>query len=370
MKIALVHDWFNTKLGGAERVALELAKLFPEAPVYTLMFNKSKFGDLIDPARIRTSFLQRLPVGLKNRPRYLLPLIPRAVASFDFKGYEMVISSSSAWVKNIKHPNHTIHICYCHSPMRFAWDYKDKYMAEQRVDPIQKTGGVILREYVKRWDKRGSLGVDYWIANSVTVAERIKRYYQRTAEVVYPPVDTSSFKPIPKSQKQNFYLTAGMLTPYKKIDLVITAFNISGRRLIVMGEGTEYDRLSKLANDNVQLVGFVDEAAKRRLFAQARGLIFPAEEDFGIAPIEAMASGTPVIAYGAGGLTETVVEGKTGLFFERQTPQAINQTLDRFEGMDFYPPDLTNQAARFDRSVFRHKIKSIVQQVTSDVSSK
>ncbi len=362
MKIALVHDWFNQKHGGGENVALELAKLFPEAPMYTLLFNASKFGHLIEPSRVRTSRLQSLPQWLQSHPRYLLPLIPAAVGGFNFDEFDLVLSSSVAFVKNIKHSDNTYHICYCHSPMRFAWDYGAKYLGEQRIDPLQRWVGRLIRNRIKRWDLKGNKGVNLWIANSQTVADRIERYYHQESEVIYPPVDTSSFSPIAKTAKQDFYITASMLTAYKKLDLVITAFNLSGRKLLVMGEGPDQQRLQKLANHNVKLIGYVDQPRMSQLLSQAKGLIFPSEEDFGIAPVEAMASGTPVIAYGKGGLTETVVPGKTGVLFHEQTAQALNQALEYFEGLEFYPPDLVAQAAKFDRSVFGDRIKLIVKQ--------
>lgn len=363
-RIALVHDWLNQKIGGAERVLFELADLFPQAPIYTLLYNPAKFEKLIPPARVRTSILQRAPASLRRRPRYLLPLVPKAVEALDLAGFDIVISSSTGYVKNIQTLEHTFHICYCHSPLRYAWDYWEKYLVEQRLDPVRRLVASNLRRRIKRWDSSGTDRVDMWLANSQTVARRIKDFYHQSARVIYPPVATSNFKPIPPKQKQNFYITMGLLTPYKKIDLAITACNLSRRRLLVLGEGSENKRLQKLASDNVKLLGFVNENRRRHLLSQARGLIFPSLEDFGIAPVEAMAAGTPVIAYGAGGLTETIVDGKTGIFFKPQTPQALNAALDRFESLEFYQPDLINQARKFDARVFRDSIKNIIDEVT------
>ncbi|MBI4101076.1 glycosyltransferase [Candidatus Microgenomates bacterium] len=365
LKIALVHDWFNQTIGGAERVALELADMFPEAPIYTLIFNQTKFASLLNLKRIHTASLTRLAGWLKRRPRYLLPRIPKAVASFNFDAFDIVVSSSSAFVKNIRHSPQTFHICYCHTPMRFAWDYGPHYLAEQRLDPLRRAYVKRLVTKIRQWDLQGSQGVDLWLANSRTVAARIKKFYGQSAQVVYPPVDTATFQPLPSRQKQAFYITLGTLTPYKKIDLVITACNLTNRPLVVVGEGPEKSRLQKLAAGTIKFTGYVDATKKRKLLAQARALIFPSEEDFGIAPIEAMASGTPVVAYRKGGLTETVIDQRTGIFFDRQTPQALNEALDAFEQMTFMPADLTRQARLFDRSVFRRQIAGIVDQVAA-----
>ncbi len=360
MRVALVHDWFNQRVGGAERVAFELARLYPEAPIYTLIFNQRRFGNYINPDRVRTSFLQKLPPILLSHPRYLLPLIPMAVSNLKIEGFDAIISSSLGFAKNIKHPSASRHICYCHSPMRFAWDYRDQYLTEQKLDPIRRFAANNLTKWIRQWDLAGNEGVDTWLANSQTVANRIEHYYSKTATVVYPPIDTDSFKPSVKQKKADFYITVSMLTPYKKIDLVIKAFNQSGRRLIVLGDGPARNRLVAQAAANIEFLGFVSELKKKQLLRLARGLVFPNEEDFGIAIVEAMAAGTPVIAYAKGGATETIIDHETGILFKHQTTRALNRAVDKLEATRFSRTNLLEQASKFDASRFDKAIKQAV----------
>lgn len=361
MKIALVHDWLNQKVGGGERVLLELARIYPEAPIYTLVYNQAKFGNLIDRHRVQSSRLQRLPKWLHQHPRYLLPLIPGAIKQWNFDEFDIVLTSSVAFVKNIKHSAGTTHICYCHSPMRFAWDYADRYLDEQKLDPVRRLAASKILDRVRRWDLEGSAGVNVWLANSKTVADRIKKFYNATAQVIYPPVAVHKFKPSKLVKKSDFYLIAASLTPYKKIDLAIKAFNASGRKLVIIGDGPQRKRLQKMCEPNIRLLGYVPEAKKIKLLQQAKALIFPNEEDFGIAPIEAMAAGTPVIAYGSGGLTETIIDGKTGSFFTEQTAKALNQAITKAEQTRFLFGDLIGQARNFTTEKFSSSIMEVVK---------
>ncbi|MBI3983881.1 glycosyltransferase [Candidatus Microgenomates bacterium] len=360
MALALAHDWFNTKAGGGEQVALALAELFPTAPMFTLIYNQAKFGNRLAAQRRHVSWLNRLPRFLLNRPRYLLPLVPAAVKSLDFSDYNVILSSSVAFMKNLRRPQGSTHICYCHSPMRFAWDYAGPYMAEQRIDPLRQLGARLLRRYVKAWDRRGSKTVDVWLAKSRLVAERIQRFYGQAATVVYPPVDTAIFKPGPDVTKQAYYVTMAMLTPYKKLDIAIKAFNQNGQRLVVIGDGPDRSRLTKLAGPNIEFAGYVDGQHKIKLLQGARGLIYPNEEDFGIAPVEAMAAGTPVIAYGRGGVTESVLDGRTGILFSQQTVASLQAALVKAEATQWRASELWQQAQRFDRQIFAARIKEIV----------
>lgn len=359
MKIAIMHDWFITRPRGAERVALQLAQLFPEAPIYTLLWRPEYYKKLIDPGRIRTSFLQKLPNSLRQRQRYLLPLIPAAIKSLKFSEYDVVISSSSAWAKNIVTGFNTTHICYCHTPMRFAWDYEQQYLEEQQLGQVREKLARHTINWVKRWDMVGSSRVNYWLANSHTTAARIKKYYSHHARVIYPPVEVSKFKTAPKN---DFYVTLSGLTPYKKVDLAIEACNLGARKLKVIGEGPERTRLEALAGPTVEFLGYVNKQRRNKLLAEARGMIFPSEEDFGIAPVEAMASGTPVIGYNHGGLTETIINGKTGLLFSKQTVEGLSEALDKFESMQFDRRALVNQASRFDEAIFNRKILEVVNK--------
>lgn len=361
-KIAIVHDWFNTRVGGAERVAIALAKLFPEAPVYTLIYNRSKFQKILPAARVRTSFLQKIPRVILNHPKYLLPLIPQAVASFDFSEFDIVISSSFGFVKNVKTPKHTIHICYCHTPMRFVWDYRNKYLAEIGFGRLRARAINPLINSIKRWDISGSQGVDIWLANSKNVAKRIDRFYGKTAEVIYPPVEVGSYKQLRKVKKKNFFVTASALTPYKKVDVLIRAANRGGWQLKVLGDGPQKKSLQKLAGRNVEILGFVGERKKRQLFTQARAFMFAADEDFGIAPIEAMAAGTPVIALRKGGLAETVTY-KTGILFDSATPEHVSRAVKKFNKSSFKTQDLYNHANKYSSAKFNSRIRKIITNV-------
>ena len=352
MKVALVHDWLNTKRGGAEKVLEVMAEAFPDAPIYTLIHNQELFP--YDRDRVHTSQLQRLPKHVKDRSRYTLPLIPSAIESWDFSDFDLVLSSSSAFTKNIITPETTHHICYCHTPARFVWDYWPQYLDEQNVGPIRRS---YIRRQAKKfrlWDYAGAARVDAFLANSNTTAQRIEKFYRREAEVVHPPVEMPAKK---DAVKEDYYITLGMLTPYKKIDLAIEAFNISGKKLKVIGDGPDYSRLKQLAGDNIEFVGFLSRDEKDEVVAKAKGLVFPNKEDFGIAPVEAMALGTPVIAYGYGGVTETVSHGQTGIFFQQQTPKDLNQAVDQVEETDFDVQKLRSQSEKFHTQRFVEKIK-------------
>ena len=353
MKVALAHDWLNTRLGGAEHVLEVLAKLFPDAPIYTLIYNGQIAGKTFPKDRIITSKLQSKPDWLKRRSRYLLPLIPAAVEELDFRGYDLVISSSGAWMKNILTPTNTKHLCYCHSPMRFVWDYWPKYLDEQHVGPIRSLAIRQITSYLRVWDRDGVARVDQFLANSETTARRIKKFYDRDSAVVYPPVNLDDLNPTDK--KADYLLTAGALTPYKKWDIAIESANILGKHLVVIGEGPDRARLEKLAGPTVEFTGYVTRKELVRHYAKAQALLFPQEEDFGIAAVEALASGTPVIAYQKGGATE-IVSDSTGVFFDEQTPDALAKAVQKLDKLAFDQKSLITQASRFDTATFEKKI--------------
>lgn len=367
-KVAIVHDWLNTKFGGAENVLVELAQLFPDAPIYTLLYNPEVCGAAIDRQRIRPSLLQRAPHWLRQRPRYLLPLIPMAIEQFDLSDYDVVISSSSAWAKGVITRPETLHICYCHTPMRFVWDYWPAYLDEQRVGPIRRIVIRLLTSRLRLWDYYSAARVDHWVANSHTVAARIRKYYHQAVDaVIYPGADTAQFHPAAHSTKTDnanaYYLTLCSLTPYKKVDLAIAACNRLGQRLIVAGDGADRARLERLAGPTIEFAGRVDGSRRADLLAGATALVLPNEEDFGITPIEAMASGTPVIAYNRGGFTETVVDGKTGVLFEPQSVEALTTALKNFKREHYRTADLTAQAAQFTTGEFRRRFMAYVEKV-------
>ena len=361
MRVAIVHDWLNTKFGGAENVAAELAALFPDAPVYTLLYDRELVGARIHPGRVRPSFLQKLPRWLQQRSRYLLPLIPVAIEQFDLSRYDVVISSSSAFAKGVITRPETLHICYCHTPMRFVWDYWPGYIEEQHVGPLRRGSIHLLTSRLRLWDYYSAARVDKWVANSHTTAQRIKKYYHQEADaVIYPGADTSQFAPATKPG--NYFVTLSSLTPYKKVDVAIAACNRLEQRLIVVGDGADRQRLERLAGPTIEFAGRVSDAERAHLLGGAQALLFANEEDFGIAPIEAMASGTPVIAYDKGGLTETVVPGKTGVLFQPQTVEALMAAIQRFKRSDFTAADLTHQAAQFTTAAFGKHIKAYVEK--------
>lgn len=358
MKVAIVHDWLNTKRGGGENVLLELAALYPEAPIYTLLFNEANYHDVLDPKRVRASWLQKLPGWLRNRSRYLLPLIPIAIESFDFSEYDVVISSSSAFAKGVITRPETVHICYCHTPMRFVWDYWPRYVDEQHVGPLRRTAIHRLTSRLRLWDYYSSARVDVWLANSRTTAKRIQKYYKQPSEIIYPGVVTADFEA--SDTKGDYYVTLGSLTPYKKFDMAIQAANKLGRNLTVIGDGADRGRLEALAGSTVTFSGRVSDDERKRLLAGAKAMIFASEEDFGIAPVEAMASGTPVIAYNRGGLTETVIDGVTGAFFNKPTVDSLAAAMTKADDMTYTAASLRKHAEQFDVAVFRTQIKKAV----------
>ncbi|MGI8848309.1 MAG: glycosyltransferase [Candidatus Dormibacteria bacterium] len=355
-RVAIVHDWLDRTMGGAERVTLEIARMFPGAPVYTLLFDGSKHHGDLDPGRVVTSRLQRLPAWMRRRPRYLLPLIPGAVEAWDFSKFDVVISSSAAFVKNIRTPVETRHVCYCHSPMRFAWDYWPRYLDEMRVGPLRRMAIRAVVGRMRRWDLRGVAGVDSFVANSATTRRRIRTYYRADSTIVYPPVETTGLAPA--AQRADEYVTLATLSEYKCIGLAVQAFSAAGRRLAIIGDGPERKRLEAMAGPSIRFTGHVSDTERARLLGSAAGLIFPNEEDFGIAAVEALASGTPVIGFARGGLTETIVPGETGVLFEVQTVAALNQAVDAAESQRWNANVMRRAAARYAPDRFRSELRS------------
>ncbi|MGA2282654.1 MAG: WecB/TagA/CpsF family glycosyltransferase [Candidatus Dormibacteria bacterium] len=362
-RLALVHDWLDRPIGGGERVLLELARLYPEAPVYTLLFDPGRYAGRLNPARVRTSWLQRLPASLRGRPRYLLPLIPAAVESWDLSGFDVVVSSSVAFVKNVVTPATTLHVCYCHSPMRFAWDYWPRYVDEMGAGPLKRLAVTALVSRTRRWDLAGATGVDAWMANSETTAARLRHYYHvDDVTVIPPPVDVDGLRRLTSTPRGDHWVTLSTLTEYKRIDLAVRAFNASGRPLVVIGDGPDRRRLERLAGPSVRFAGHLDDTARADLLASARALVFPGEEDFGIAAVEALACGTPVVAYGRGGLTEIVTPGRTGVFFDEESVPALNAAVERLMALPIGRDELVAAAESFAAPRFRDGVRSFVER--------
>ena len=360
MKIALVHD-FLLRLGGAERVLKTLMDMYPKAPVYTLLYDEKKVGDTFPRKRIRTSHLQKYPRFLPGMHKAMFPLMPGAVERFDLTGYDVVISSSNAYAHGIITNLETTHICYYHSPMRYAWDYTHQYVKDQDLGFFGEMLAARLLHKVRQWDFLASDRVDIALANSKTVRNRIRKYYRRDAQIIYPPVDVNRFTP--RKKNEGYFLIVSALTPYKRIDLAVELFNKLGKRLIVIGDGSDRRRLERMAARNVDFLGFKSDEVVKEYMENCRAFIFPGEEDFGIAPIEAMACGKPVLAFRKGGLKETVVEGKTGQFFEAQDLRSMEDGLTQLliNEKDYDYKEIAKHAEQFSEKAFKKAMKSVVE---------
>ena len=356
MKVAIVHYWLVGMRGG-EKVAEALCELFPQADIYTHVYDPDAVSAVIRQHRVFTTFIQKLPQAKKLYQRYL-PLMPIALEQLDLREYDLVISSESGPAKGVLTSPHTLHICYCHTPMRYLWDMYPDY--RQGAGRITRALMPLLTHYLRMWDQFSANRVDYFVANSHYVAKRIAKHYRRTAEVVYPPVETESFEL--SEQQGDFYLFLGQLVRYKRCDLAIEAFNRMGKPLVVIGQGEELSALKVKAGPSIQFLGRQSSDVMRSHFAQCRALIFPGEEDFGIVPLEAMASGRPVIAYARGGALETVVEGTTGLFFKEQTVESLMAAVEKFETMQaqFVPEIIRNHACQFSRAQFLNEMQRVI----------
>ena len=349
-KVAIVHDWILHHRGG-ENCLEAIAELFPEADLFTLFYDKGAVPSL-DQRKIVTSPLNSLPFR-KKYYRYLLPLLPLTIEGFDLSGYDLVISSSHCVAKGIiPHPEAT-HICYCHTPMRYAWDKSKIYFGKKSTKWLIKP----WLHYLRMWDVTASHRVDHFIANSAFVAKRIERFYSREAHVVHPFVDLERFKP--SAGKEDFYLIVSALVPYKNVEIAISVCERLGRKLVIIGDGPEAKRLKSLSNPaTTSFLGKVNSEDLGKYYSQARALLFPGEEDFGIVPLEAMACGTPVIALEAGGARETIIPGSTGLFFSTPEEAPLIATIKSFETMGSLPwgPLCVKRAKEFSREEFKRKI--------------
>lgn len=361
MKIAIIHDWLVT-YAGAERVLEQIIQLYPAAELYSLIdFIPIEGRGFILNKKVKTSFIQKLPFARKNYRNYL-PLMPLAIKQFDFSHYNLVISSSHAIAKGARTNGSQLHICYCHTPMRYAWDFQQQYLKEAKLDRGFK--GLVVKTILNRirtWDQNTATRVNHFIANSQYVARRIKLIYNKKSLVIYPPVDITTFHL--GNQKEDFFLTASRMVPYKKIDLVVEAFSkMRDRRLLVIGDGPDFNKIKKKANKNIQLLGYQKGHILREYLQKARAFVFAAEEDFGILPVEAQACGTPVIAYCRGGVLETVIENKTGIFFKEQTIDSLIGAINEFEKRQdqFDSLEIRRNAERFGKERFKTEFKEFV----------
>jgi glycosyltransferase involved in cell wall biosynthesis len=360
MPLAIVHDYLN-QMGGAEKVLHTFLRLAPDATVYTSVVRPAVRASCVpEGIPVQCSFLQSLPLAV-TRTRLYLPLLPLAFERMNLRGHELVLSISSAFAKGIRSPQGVPHLCYCQTPMRFAWNL-DGYMRYERVSPATRAAVRLLMARFRDWDVNTSKRVTEFIAISRTVQERIWRFYGRESRIIYPPVDTGLYRPVSSLEKGNYYLVLSRLLPYKRIDVAIEACNRLRLPLVVAGEGRDEPRLRQMAGPTVRFMGRVPDEEARRLLSHARALILVAEEDFGLTPVEAMASGTPVIAYRAGGATESVVEGETGVFFERQEPEPLMEVLRQFNPSDYDPQRCVERARLFDSARFLSEWRQLLQE--------
>ena len=381
LKVALVHDFLD-QYGGAERVLEVLTEMFPKAPIFTLLYDKEKMRGKFADKEIQTSFLQKFPKFWRQRKKWLLPFMPTAPETFNLRDFDLIITSSGAWSKGIVTRLNTIHISYLHSPMRFAWDSSEEYLQEREGN--KKIGFLarIVLNYIRIWDKTAADRPDYLISNSIHTQRRVKKYYGRESTIIYPPVDNNFQFPISnfqsnsndqisndrkntkyKIQDTKYFLVVSRLSAYKKIDKIIEAFNKLELPLLIIGEGAEEKNLRAVAGKSISFLGFQNEADLQKIYAGARAFIFANEDDFGIAPVEAMSWGVPVLALRKGGVLETVIEGKTGEFFNSNEPEIIADSVRRFiEKENSYDKEIIkNRAGEFSKERFIENMKKYIE---------
>lgn len=367
-KIAYIHDWLVVN-GGAEKVAQGILELYPEADVFSLIdfLDEKDRLDILQGKKAKVTFIQNLPFA-KKLYRYYLPLFPYAIEQLDLRGYDVVISSSYSVAKGVLTSPDQVHICYCHSPVRYAWDLYFDYLEDQNLRNGPKAWFVKRTLHkLRMWDYLAAQRVDYFIANSENVAKRIRKTYRRDAEVIYPPVNISNFT-IGKNIRSDYYVTASRMVPYKKMDIIIEAFNkMPDKKLIVLGDGPELKKLKKLSKGNIQLKGYCNLKELIDYIQRAKAFVFAAKEDFGIVPVEAMATGTPVIAYNKGGALETVTD-KTGVFFNEQTPESIIDAINSFETRTpvFSAEKVRENAERFSKENFQNSFSNFFRKVVEN----
>jgi glycosyltransferase involved in cell wall biosynthesis len=357
LRVALVHHWL-VRMRGGEKVLEALCQIFPQAHIYTLVFDPSEISESIRQHRITSSWIQKLPWAKKYYTQYL-PFFPFAIEQFDLSGYDLVISSEAGVSKGVLTRPETCHICYCHTPMRYAWSAYHVYLQAVR-SPFRRRLIPFVMNYLRLWDWVSSSRVDYYIANSQNVANRIRKYYRREAVVIYPPVATTDFGQA--EAIEDYYLAAGQLVAYKRFDLAVEAFNQLDRPLIIVGEGPEYSKLKKKARKNIKLLGRTSDEELKKCLSQSRALIFPGEEDFGMITVEAHACGRPVIALAKGGALEVVIPEVNGVFFERETAVSLAEAVQGFESIEakFQPRIIQETARLFGRERFEQQMRKFI----------
>ena len=379
MKIAIVHDWL-TGMRGGEKCLEVFCRLFPKADLFTLLHVPGKVSSVIESMSIRTSFLQSLP-GIGSRYRYYLPLMPKAIEQFDLREYDLVLSSSHCVAKGIRVLRGTPHICYCYTPMRYIWDQYDQYFNTAYTGKLTSLAMSLIVPRLRKWDVKTSRNVTDFIAISHHVQKRIKKYYGRDSEVIYPPADTEFFKPQTSTGPEDFFLMVSAFAPYKRVDLAVEAFNKLGYPLKIIGDGQGENHLKAIARSNIEFLGWQPDSEIRSYYSRCRAFIFPGEEDFGITPVESQAMGRPVIAFAKGGALETVIPDReswkpelhipeentsdpTGTFFHEQTVDSLCRSVDHFKAIEagFNPERIRDNALRFSLEKFTNRIQQYIEE--------
>jgi len=358
-RVAIVHEWFTSMRGG-EKCVEALCELFPDATLFALVHAKGSVSPTIERMPIHTSFIQHLPFS-RSKYRHYLPLFPAAVERFSMEGFDAVISSNHCVAKGVRVPPGVLHICYCYTPMRYIWGLYDDYFGKGQAGFLTRMGMRLAVKRLRRWDVRTAAHPHHFVAISENVRQRIREVYHRESDVIYPPVDTGRF-PL-STRNDGYYLIVSALVPYKRVDLAIEAFNRSGDRLVIVGEGPDGARLERLAGRTVEFVGWQPDAALQHYYAKCSAVVFPGEEDFGIVPVEAMASGKPVIAFAKGGALETVRESsglRTGVLFREQTVDALLEAVRKSRETSFSPEDLRKFALSFDRPLYKEHMRAYI----------
>lgn len=367
-KIALVHEWFVNYMG-SEKCVESFVKLYPDADIFALVdyLDKEKRDIILNGKNVNTSFIQKLPFSQKKYRSYL-PFFPLAIEQLDISKYDIILSSSHAVAKGVLTNANQMHVCYCHTPIRYAWDLYFQYLKDSNLTSgVKSWVAKYFLHKIRIWDFTTANRVDHFIANSKYIARRIKKVYNREAEVIYPPVDINNFSSSEK--KENFYLTVARFVPYKKIDLVVSAFSkMPDKKLIVIGDGPDTEKIKALASSNIDLIGYQETETLKDYMQRAKAFVFAAEEDFGITTVEAQASGTPVIGFNRGGTSEIVIEGKTGVLFDRQSVDSIINAVNDFEKTEdkFDTSIIRNNAEQFSRSRFENEINNFVNSKYSE----
>ncbi|NND65503.1 MAG: glycosyltransferase [Gammaproteobacteria bacterium] len=360
MKVAIAHYWLR-KMRGGENVVEALCELFPEAVLFTHVYDPDEVSDTIRRHEVRTTFINKLPFSKRLYTRYL-PLMPLALEQLDLGEFDLVISSESGPAKGVIPQPGATHICYCHTPMRYLWNMYHEYLRGSGL--VTRMMMPYLSHKLRQWDISTNDRVDHFVANSENVANRIWRYYRRESQVVYPPVNVDDF--VVSNQHEDFFLYVGDLADYKRVDLIVDACEKMNKKLVVLGSGGQYKQLKKLESDNIQLLGYQPNSVRDDYINRCQALLFPGEEDFGIVPVEAMACGKPVIALGKGGALETVIDKKTGLFFEEQTTESISAAIEEFSSIrsDFDRHEIRQHAEQFSKKVFKDSMRRLIDDKT------